>query len=103
MPRYATSYVKNFLKGDKDNKKLMGSVARVSIEVMVETGNTAEIFSSISSLVDSIVFWKEIEGMILNGKIQVVPGHAIEKGSVYLNKEAIQILMLNININELLA
>lgn len=103
VPQYAGNYVKNFLKGDKDNKKLMSSVARVSIEVMIETENTPQIFTALLPLIDSIVFWKEIEIMVLNGKICQIPGHAIEKGSVYLNKEAIQILLLNININELLA
>ena len=103
VPQYAANYVKNFLKGDKGNKKLMASVARVSIEVMIETANTEHIFTALMPSVDSIVFWKEIEVMVLNGKIRQIPGHAIEKGSVYLNKEAIQILLLNININELLA
>jgi hypothetical protein len=102
-PIYTINYIKNFLKGDKSNKKLMSSIARVSIEVLIETEHITTIFTSIMDLLDSIVFWKEIENFVLNGKIDSIPTQALEKGSVYLNRQAIQILMLNMNIPELLS
>ena len=89
VPTYTINYVKNFLKGDKNNKKLMSSIARVSIEALLETNHTHHIFTGIMDLLDSIIFWKEIENLVINGKISTIPTYALEKGSVYLNKEAI--------------
>jgi hypothetical protein len=89
MPTYTIHYVKNFLKGDKTNTKLMSSIARVSIEALIETEHVNEVFTNILELLDKLVFWKEIENLVINGKIKTIPAFALEKGSVYLNKEAI--------------
>lgn len=57
IPIYTIKYIKNFLKGDKTNKKLMSSIAKVSIETLIETEHIDEVFTKVLELLDKLVFW----------------------------------------------
>lgn len=102
-PELTLKYIDNFMKGDKHDKNLMESITKVSIESLFETGNLGIVFSSLSEKIDNLIFWKQIEDFVLNGKIKVIPPAALVKGSIYLQSNTLQLLLLQISIEELKA
>ena len=98
LPIFTKKYIKNFIKSEKDNATLMSSIVSVSVEAMFETGNLEHIFSMIRQNVDNLIFWREIEKFVMNGRIKVIPNRYLLDGSTFLTNKAFSILLLELPI-----
>ena len=82
---------------DLRSEEMQGRVARVGIEVLIETQNVDKVFEETPARFKSKVFWGQIDYFIQMGKLVSVPIPSLVQGAKHLSSKSLQRLFVGMD------